>query len=75
MLVFAGISVFVGAFLDLQHLLDHGRAADQRVRDAADLGASSRQVLASVIVEALLLGVAASPFGIGLGFGSCNWSP
>ena len=37
----------------LQHLLDHGRPAHARVRAAATLGATRRQVLRSVIGEAL----------------------
>ena len=69
LLVFAGISVFVGAFLIFNTF---SITVAQRTREFGmlrTLGASSRQVLASVIVEALLLGIIASILGIALGFG------
>ena len=68
LLVFAGISVFVGAFLIFNTF---SITVAQRTREFGmlrTLGASSRQVLASVILEALLLGIIASIAGIGLGF-------
>ena len=36
LLAFGGIALFVGALRDREHALDHDRAADARVRDAAD---------------------------------------
>ncbi len=69
LLVFAGISVFVGAFLIFNTF---SITVAQRTREFGmlrTLGASSRQVLASVVLEALVLGVLASVAGIGLGFG------
>jgi len=69
LLVFAGISVFVGAFLIFNTF---SITVAQRTREFGmlrTLGASSRQVLASVVLEALLLGIIASVLGIGLGFG------
>ena len=69
LLIFAGISVFVGAFLIFNTF---SITVAQRTREFGmlrTLGASSRQVLASVIVEALVLGLLASALGIGLGFG------
>ena len=70
LLVFAGISVFVGAFLSFNTF---SITVAQRTREFGmlrTLGASSRQVLATVIAEALLLGIIASVIGIvaGLGF-------
>ncbi|MBA2523112.1 MAG: FtsX-like permease family protein, partial [Solirubrobacterales bacterium] len=69
LLVFAGISVFVGAFLIFNTF---SITVAQRTREFGmlrTLGASSRQVLASVVLEALLLGIVASIAGIVLGFG------
>ena len=70
LLVFAGISVFVGAFLIFNTF---SITVAQRTREFGmlrTLGASSRQVLTTVISEALLLGIIASALGIvaGLGF-------
>ncbi len=70
LLVFAGISVFVGAFLIFNTF---SITVAQRTREFGmlrTLGASSRQVLTTVFSEALLLGVIASVLGIvaGLGF-------
>ncbi|HET6830095.1 MAG TPA: FtsX-like permease family protein [Solirubrobacterales bacterium] len=70
LLVFAGISVFVGAFLIFNTF---SITVAQRTREFGmlrTLGASSRQVLATVFGEALMLGIIASVIGIvaGLGF-------
>ncbi len=70
LLVFAGISVFVGAFLIFNTF---SITVAQRTREFGmlrTLGASSRQVLTTVFTEALVLGVVASILGIfaGLGF-------
>ena len=70
LLVFAGISVFVGAFLIFNTF---SITVAQRTREFGmlrTLGASSRQVLATVFGEALTLGIIASILGIfaGLGF-------
>lgn len=67
LLVFAGISVFVGAFLIFNTF---SITVAQRTREFGmlrTLGASSRQVLASVILEALVLGIIASILGIAAG--------
>jgi len=69
LLVFAGISVFVGAFLIFNTF---SITVAQRTREFGmlrTLGASSRQVLTSVIVEALVLGLIASLIGIVAGIG------
>lgn len=69
LLVFAGISVFVGAFLIFNTF---SITVAQRTREFGmlrTLGASSRQVLSSVVVEALLLGLIASAIGIAAGLG------
>jgi putative ABC transport system permease protein len=69
LLVFAGISVFVGAFLIFNTF---SITVAQRIREFGmlrTLGASSRQVMASVIVEALVLGLIASVVGIAAGLG------
>ena len=70
LLVFAGISVFVGAFLIFNTF---SITVAQRTREFGmlrTLGASSRQVLATVFTEAMVLGILASILGIvaGLGF-------
>ncbi|HYV14631.1 MAG TPA: FtsX-like permease family protein [Conexibacter sp.] len=67
--VFAGISLFVGAFLIVNTF---SITVAQRVREFALLrmiGASRRQVLRAVIGEALLLGLFASAIGFLCGFG------
>ncbi|MGK5547819.1 ABC transporter permease [Streptomyces sp. URMC 127] len=68
-LVFAGISLFVGVFLIANTFT---MLIAQRTREIALLravGASRRQVVRSVLVEAGLLGLAASALGLGLGLG------
>ena len=70
LLVFAGISVFVGAFLIFNTF---SITVAQRTREFGmlrTLGVSSRQVLGSVVVEALAIGLIASAIGIvgGIGF-------
>jgi putative ABC transport system permease protein len=69
LLVFAGIAVFVGAFLIFNTF---SITVAQRVREHAmlrTLGASGRQVLAAVLAEAALVGLLASALGILGGFG------
>jgi putative ABC transport system permease protein len=69
LLVFAGIAVFVGAFT-IQNSLSITVA--QRSRELAllrALGATRRQVLRSVVAEALLMGIAGSIVGIAAGLG------
>lgn len=69
LLVFAGISLFVGAFLIFNTF---SITVAQRVREFGmlrTLGASSRQILSTVLAEALLLGVIASILGIAAGLG------
>ncbi len=67
LLVFAGISLFVGAFIIVNTF---SIVVAQRTRELAllcALGASGRQVRTSVIGEALTVGVIASCVGIGIG--------
>ncbi|MDQ3572988.1 MAG: ABC transporter permease [Actinomycetota bacterium] len=69
LLVFGGIAVFVGGFLIFNAF---SITIAQRVREFAMLrmlGASARQVLGSVLAEALCIGLLASAFGIAGGFG------
>ena len=69
LLAFAGVSVFVGAFIIFNAF---SITVAQRRREFAmlrALGASRRQVLSSVVAEALTLGVLASAIGIGAGLG------
>jgi putative ABC transport system permease protein len=69
LLVFAGIAVFVGAFLIFNTF---SITVAQRMREFAmlrTLGASSRQVMAAVLIEAALVGLLASLLGIAGGFG------
>jgi putative ABC transport system permease protein len=67
LLVFAGIALFVGTFLIFNTF---SIVVAQRMRELALLravGASRTQVIASVLGEALLIGVVASAAGIGAG--------
>ena len=69
LLAFAGVSVFVGAFIIFNAF---NITVAQRRREFAmlrALGASRRQVLTSVVAEALTLGVLASAIGIVAGLG------
>jgi putative ABC transport system permease protein len=69
LLVFGGIAVFVGAFLIFNTF---SITVAQRTREFAmlrTLGASSRQVMTAVLVEAALIGLLASVIGIAGGFG------
>lgn len=67
LLAFAGIALFVGAFVIANSL---SITIAQRTRELATLrmlGASRRQVLGSIVVEALVVGVIASLIGLFLG--------
>jgi len=67
LLVFAGIALFVGAFVIFNTF---SITVAQRTREFATLrtiGASRRQILGSVILESLAIGLAASLVGLGLG--------
>ncbi len=69
LLAFGGIALFVGAFVIFNTL---SITVAQRVREFATLrtiGASRRQVLGSVVLEALAIGLAASVAGLFLGLG------
>jgi putative ABC transport system permease protein len=69
LLAFAGVSVFVGAFIIFNAF---SITVAQRRREFAmlrALGAGRGQVLRSVVAEALTLGVLASTVGIGAGLG------
>jgi putative ABC transport system permease protein len=67
LLAFAGIALFVGAFVIFNTF---SITVAQRTREFATLrtiGASRRQILGSVILESLVIGLLASVIGIGLG--------
>jgi len=67
LLAFGGIALFVGSFVIANSL---SITIAQRTRELATLrivGASRRQVLTSIIVEALVVGVVASVIGLFLG--------
>jgi putative ABC transport system permease protein len=69
LLVFAGVALFVGSFVIANSL---SITIAQRTREFATLrtiGASRRQVLGSIIVESLVVGVVASVIGLFLGLG------
>ena len=69
LLTFAGIALFVGAFVIFNTL---SITVAQRTREFATLrtvGASRRQVLGSVILEALVIGLLASVIGLFAGLG------
>ncbi|MDQ4082223.1 MAG: ABC transporter permease [Actinomycetota bacterium] len=69
LLAFAGIALFVGAFVIFNTL---SITVAQRTREFATvrtIGGSRRQVLASVILEALVIGILASLIGLFAGLG------
>ncbi len=69
LLVFGGVALFVGSFVIANSL---SITIAQRTREFATLrtlGASRRQVLGSVVMEALLTGIVASVAGLFLGLG------
>ena len=69
LLAFAGIALFVGAFVIFNTL---SITVAQRTREFATLrtiGGSRRQILTSVIVEALVIGLIASVIGLFAGLG------
>ena len=76
LLAFAGISLFVGAFVIANTL---SITIAQRMREFATLrtlGASRRQVLWSVVIEAFVIGLLGSVIGLFLGLGLAkllNW--
>lgn len=67
LLVFASVALFVGAFIIFNTF---SIVVAQRTREFAllrALGASARQILGSVVIEALIVGTLASAVGIGVG--------
>jgi putative ABC transport system permease protein len=69
LLVFAGVALFVGAFIIFNTF---AIIVAQRTRELAlfrALGASRRQVLTSVMVEAVIVGIVASAIGVVVGIG------
>src|SRR5437016_3214381 len=69
LLGFGGVALFVGAFVIFNTI---SITVAQRMRELATLrtiGASRRQVMASVLAEALIIGLLASVVGLFLGFG------
>jgi len=67
LLVFAAVALFVGAFIIFNTF---SIIVAQRTRELAllrTLGASRRQVMGSVVAEAVIVGLAASVIGIGAG--------
>src|SRR5205823_5854256 len=69
LLAFAGVALFVGAFVIANTL---AITIAQRMREFATLrtlGASRRQVMWSVVVEALVIGILGSVAGLFLGLG------
>jgi putative ABC transport system permease protein len=70
LLVFAGIALFVGCFLIFNTFSITVSQRTQEFGMLRTLGASARQVLASVLLEAVLIGLLASLVGLvgGIGF-------
>jgi putative ABC transport system permease protein len=67
LLIFAGISLFVGAFIIFNTF---SMLVAQRVRELAlmrAIGASRRQVVNAVLIEAIVIGFIASTIGLGVG--------
>ncbi|MFI0710486.1 ABC transporter permease [Streptomyces inhibens] len=74
-LVFAGVSLFIGSFLVVNTFT---MLVTRRTREIALLraiGAARRQVVRSVLLEALLIGLAASAAGFLLGLGIASALP
>jgi putative ABC transport system permease protein len=72
LLVFAGIAVFVGAFIIFNTF---SITVAQRTREFAllrTMGASRNQVLRSVLLEALIVGLVASILGLLVGLGAAK---
>jgi putative ABC transport system permease protein len=72
LLAFAGIAIFVGAFIIFNTF---SITVAQRTKEFAllrTMGASRRQVLRSVMLEALIVGVAASVIGLIVGLGAAK---
>ena len=72
LLAFAGIALFVGSFVIANSL---GITIAQRTREFATvrtIGASRRQVLTSIVLESLVIGILASVVGLFLGLGLAN---
>jgi len=70
MTIFAGIALFVGSFIIWNTF---SMQVAQRTRELALLraiGATRRQVMRTIVVEAAVLGLAASAIGLGLGIGA-----
>jgi putative ABC transport system permease protein len=69
LLIFAGVSLFVAAFLIFNTF---SITVAQRTREFAmlrTLGANRRQILATVVVEAFVIGLIAAIVGVGAGIG------
>jgi putative ABC transport system permease protein len=69
LLGFAAVALFVGVFLILNTF---SIVVAQRLRELAlvrAIGASRRQILSSVLIEALMIGLVASALGLGAGIG------
>jgi putative ABC transport system permease protein len=69
LLGFAGIALFVGAFIIFNTF---SITVAQRARELAllrTIGASRRQVLGSIVLEALVIGLVATALGAGMGIG------
>jgi len=69
LLVFAGIALFVGAFLIFNTFTILVAQRQSELALLRALGASRRQVMVSVLVEAVLVGLGASVLGLALGVG------
>lgn len=69
LLVFAGIALFVGAFIIFNAFKITVAQRTRQVGLLRAVGASQRQVVGSVLVEAVLIGIIASVIGILFGIG------
>jgi putative ABC transport system permease protein len=69
LLVFAGIALFVGSFLIFNTFSITVSQRTQEFGMLRTLGASARQVLASVLLEAVVIGLLASLIGLAGGIG------
>ncbi|MFC5722858.1 ABC transporter permease [Streptomyces gamaensis] len=74
-LVFAGVSLFIGSFLVVNTFTMLVKRRTREIALLRAIGAERRQVVRSVLLEAFLLGLAASAAGFPLGLGIASVLP
>ncbi|MBB6174475.1 putative ABC transport system permease protein [Nocardiopsis mwathae] len=74
-MIFAGVSLFIGSFLVVNTFTMLVNRRNREIALLRAIGASRRQVVGSVLLEAVLLGLAASALGFLLGLGIARVLP